>query len=474
MNRLRVTIILGLLLCSMPAVAKRAEIQRHPHAVPGRFMVLLDLKGGDYDLAVRKLAQTHQFEVVAEWREGAVGFVCDGLTEQSLQRLADQPEVVLIEEDFTFSLQSGVVSTGGVGPDGEDLWYLDRVDEYYNVRDNSYDMCPDGSEVTAYILDTGVRDNHDEFMVGSSSRVTHRYFFEDGSRIDEPAEYCGGMLHGTAVASVLAGNSVGASRAKIVSLRYANCQQFAKGSDLVAAVNFVGSEADVAEVKGLRLVNFSGGVGKWQGHFAALNTAVKALVDERQVPFFTSAENFAGDACMFAPNNLAYANAYGKTGGHVFVTAGTTPDDRRWQRRDANGQYLIGQGAGSNGGACVSAYAPATDFVVAYGPYPEMTAVMTGTSFSSPLAAGVAARWMAANGVSAHTARNVYSGVLASRGVNPTGTSTTSYYLCINPTSGLVAGSSPDLYSCPQNTQTWFVNSTSTTRPMLYSNRTCP
>ena len=116
----------------------------------------------------------------------------------------------------------------------------------------------------------------------------------------------------------------------------------------------------------------------WQTDFVTLSDTVDARVKATGIPFFASANNFSADACKFTPANLAYTNANrlshrsnpSLAGGTVFSVGGTSlgangdMNDYRWQTWD-NGLAAIGQDTGSNGGSCVSIFAPAADIYAA-------------------------------------------------------------------------------------------------------------
>ena len=336
---------------------------------------------------------------------------------------------------------------------------------YCPFADNLYDMCPEATSAVAYVIDWGVRADHEQFQTGGTSRVVMSRDFTTGAvnGVTDTTNACTqpytanlNAWHGTAVASVLAGNTVGASHAQIVSLRVWRCDGASQSDWIVNAVRWIHSANDPYRYSP-GLVNYSGAVGSWYAtYFQNLNSAVDTLVRTQNVPFFTSAENYSGDSCQFSPNSLAYTNV--NHSGTVFVVGGTslgagadTYKDYRWQEWDG-ALARIGPNSGSNGGACVSVYAPACAI---YAASRETTTAYTptnprpsGTSFASPLAAGVAARYIERYGYGA--AHDVYDYLLWAAGTTGTpiyNVTTPEYWMCFGST-GVYTSRTP-LSVCP-------------------------
>lgn len=114
---------------------------------------------------------------------------------------------------------------------------------------------------------------------------------------------------------------------------------------------------------------------------------------------------------------------------------GSDPYDYRWQQFSGTTPWT-GDGSGSNAGACVSIYAPAGEIRAAR---TEFTSGATaygsasGTSFSSPIVAGIAARYMERQknqtGVTP-TASQVYTWLLNNAGATVHAVDTPAYYIC--------------------------------------------
>jgi hypothetical protein len=96
----------------------------------------------------------------------------------------------------------------------------------------------------------------------------------------------------------------------------------------------------------------------------------------------------------------------------MFVVGGTSfnpnnNNDHRWQNWNGS-TPLVGVDSGSNGGACVSIYAPASEFLLAGTGSTTAYLRASGTSFSAPLTAAVALRYMEKNNINPTSASQVY------------------------------------------------------------------
>jgi subtilisin family serine protease len=154
-------------------------------------------------------------KVMYKYKHAITGFAVTGLAEAALQAFVDSlnnpGDIVLIEPDYRVELYDDDVGYYEHEPnrqkeerkkqqqqqqEGAATWGLDRIDQknlplngIFNApRKNGNDL--DGTGVDIYVIDTGVRDSHDEF----GGRVTLlKDFTNDANGVD----YNG---HGTHVA----------------------------------------------------------------------------------------------------------------------------------------------------------------------------------------------------------------------------------------------------------------------------------
>jgi subtilisin family serine protease len=316
-----------------------------PTAIKDRYIVVLNdtaKAGAAYDLAAR-----FGGTVTAEYGSAVNGFTVT-LSEKGAKRLAANPAVASVEQDRTVALTAADTQTGAT-------WGLDRVDQRTLPLTTTYTAPNVAANVTAYILDTGVRLTHTEF----SGRARSGYDFIDK---DADATDCQG--HGTHVAGTVAGKTYGvAKQAKIVAVRVLDCNGSGSYSAIIAGVDWVTKNAVKPAVANMSL----GGSAS-----AALDTAVKNSIASG-VTYALAAGNESTDACTVSPARQADA-----------ITVGAT------EANDARASY-------SNYGTCVDIFAPGSAVLSSTKTSDTSTGKMSGTSMATPHVTGVAALYLAAN-----------------------------------------------------------------------------
>ena len=405
------------LITTLPAFANPRMVRR-VSAVPNEYIVVLDkaVPQQAVDGLSRSLAAAYNGSVKQIWTNSIPAFHFIGSEPAALGMLED-PRVAYIEQNATsYPYREAQLarpdfgSLATVANATTSHWHLDRLDDPGPATDGTYNMTTEGRSVYAYVIDTGVWTGHSEF----EGRVIATLDFSDdkgttGLWNNDQTNACGSgqwakenAWHGTAVASLISGRTVGAARPYIVSLKVARCEDL--GIDTTAlfrAIDFIAASQWNPWIALPGVINHSGYVVPADSNFSVIRDVVRATVANTGFPYFTSADNWAGDACQFSPNLDAYTAA--NPWGRVFVVGGTTPpeqwnwpflDDFRWQLYE-NGVAGTGPNQGSNTGSCISLFAPAANITAArHAASTSSFGVDSGTSFSAPLAAAIAARYI--------------------------------------------------------------------------------
>jgi subtilisin family serine protease len=326
----------ALLLCAVPAALPAAPAFAEgvvvgagsPDAVPGRYIVTL--KDGAHTLGVSAQALVGR----------QAGTFTASLSARDARRLAADPAVQIVEQDRIVRIAS---------TQADPAWGLDRIDQRSPSLSRTYTPTDDGSSVTAYVIDTGIRISHTEF----GGRAAYGWDFVGA---DGVASDCQG--HGTHVAGILGGRHYGvAKKVRLVAVRVLDCDGEGYVSDLVAGVNWVTRHARRPAV-----ANLSVG-GPYSPSFE--NAVAKSI--SSGITYAVAAGNEDYDACAGSPAGVAAAITVGATDAH----------DKR--------AYF------SDYGKCVDLFAPGVNIRSSIAVSNTATASWSGTSMAAPMVAGAAA-----------------------------------------------------------------------------------
>lgn len=439
----------------------------------GRYIVLLNdsTLPEQVDGIARMLARAHGGRLLATMTHAMRGFGI-ALPEPAAIALSKHPAVKLVEEDeltelvstdpgpFDFSATKRPAvpiatshtscSWNSVGYylcdyTNDAFWHLDRLDnqgQIYPVKRYGYNSS--GVGVRAYVVDYGVYAAHSEFEgrveaganmlvdpdisdVVNPGTTEEPPVAQDGWPATNP---CGGWLpdangdagHGTGVASVLGGKTVGVVKhVVIVPVKVITCQSeipklaVARGLDWIQGdmQNRPGTRAVVSMSFGFTVFAPPNGTEVCEdgaGGFTNCVSAVEHEINElisRNIVVVNSANNQNQNFCQIqTPARMGYGNEARFASTHRTITVGGTMYtgnyvDQRWTCAaqpggcDASGEFANGN-RGSNFGPCVSIFAPAWNINVAgaAGPNSFRTGLgaRSGTSWSAPYVAGVVAR----------------------------------------------------------------------------------
>ncbi|MFD4320768.1 S8 family peptidase [Streptomyces sp. NPDC058548] len=314
------------------------------NAVPGQYIVTLD-KTMDAAKATEKLGLKPTFVY-----DKAINGFAAPLTALQLDIVRKTPGVASVEEDAVVHALP-LPSTPAAPRSPAATWGLDRIDQWSLPLDNDFTTQGNGAGVTAYILDTGIDHNHDEF----GGRATFGF---DAMGDGRQGQDCNG--HGTHVAGTVAGRTYGVAReANLVSVRVLGCDGRGSYSGMIAGLDWVAKNARQPAV-------LNGSLGGDRS--VALNNAATALATAGVLPVI-AAGNSSKDACDVSPASAA---------GTVTVAASNAWDEAT---------------SFSNHGRCVDLFAPGQDVVSAK--LGGGSVAMNGTSMAAPHVAGVAALYKA-------------------------------------------------------------------------------
>lgn len=282
---------------------------------------------------------------VGDILNGFVGY----FTPQVMNLIRMLPIVDYVEQDSMVFTQDFQVENGAP-------WGLARIshrDKLSLGSFNKYLYDSEGGEgVTAYVVDTGVNIEHENFEGRAVWGKTIPYNDED---ID-------GNGHGTHCAGTIGSVTYGvAKKADIVAVKVLRSNGSGSMSDVVKGVDYVAND-HLKNGKNRKASTANMSLGG--GNSPTLDMAVNAAV-EAGIHFAVAAGNEDQDACNSSPASAA---------NPITVGASTLSDDRAYF---------------SNWGKCVDLFAPGLNILSTYIGSTSATAVLSGTSMASPHVCGL-------------------------------------------------------------------------------------
>lgn len=480
-------------LLSAVSFSAEAKFLRGAKPLKGRYIVMLkaDTPAEEVDSLARALTRQHGGRLIATMKHAMRGFgvsmneaqaralsrhpLVEQVEEDEIVQLSDepapfnfegvlrQPRVALQKEKVNPFLRPETLANNCAWQPGgyyacyyadDTYWHLDRLDNQgriYGTKAYAYNST--GLGVRAYVVDTGVYGQHSEFdtRVEAGANMTVDPDMADAPLAGEepavaldysPANFpCSAWQtdpnatpgHGTGVASVLGGTTVGvAKNVTIVPVKVITCSGQRSKMTVARGLDWV--RGDMVGRTNRALVTMSTFVdtategthlcetdveGTLTNCVSAIEHEVNNIVGAN-IPVIVSANNRNDGECRTSPARMGYGNeaAHPSTyrtitvGGTMYTLDGTYTDQRWTCANSPDGcnpgwvqSTDPGYGRGSNFGPCVSIWAPAWNMRVAgasgansfrtrYDPATGTGAAgpSSGTSWSAPYTAGVVAR----------------------------------------------------------------------------------
>ncbi|XP_072175567.1 aqualysin-1-like [Diadema setosum] len=324
---------LALLLVAV-ATAELAPLLKNSEPIQGKYIVKLK-DGYDVDEIATTVSLTGG-RVGGKFRRVLHGFAAE-LSDKVLAIVRNLDAVEYVE-------QEGVYRT-------QETWGLDRINQRDLPLDDYYSTSGTGSGYTVWVIDTGVRDTHNDFG-GRAQQV-----------VDCTSGICNsggsdGNGHGTHCSGTVGSNTYGVAKGvQIRGVKVLGDFGFGSTGGIVAGCEYVADNGGSYSVASMSL----GG-----GASTSLDNAVAYMVS-KGVPTAVAAGNSNEDACSTSPARESSA-----------ITVGATDSS------DIRSSF-------SNYGSCLDIFAPGTSITSTWHTSNWATNTISGTSMACPHVAGAIA-----------------------------------------------------------------------------------
>ncbi|KAK7421441.1 hypothetical protein QQX98_002139 [Neonectria punicea] len=370
--------LLGLALAAAPI--KNADISADL-VVPDKYIVTY--KAGASSGSKKKHEEAITKKAKKSNRKGVVdaidlgklqGYVVE-IPPSELKDIADSDLVDYIEKD-------SIVNITAVAASPEQLnkrAYTTQVNAAWGLARISHNSAAPGSFGTGYYYDTTAGTGVRVYVVDTGIRTTHSEF---GGRAVWGANFISGSPntdeygHGTHVAGTIAGKTFGVAKAAtVVAVKVLDKTGSGTMSGVILGLNWAVDNAKSRGIAKKAVVNMSVG----GAYTSSVNAAVKAATDAG-LTVVVAAGNSNDDSSYYSPASAPSAITVGAVEG---------TNTRTWF---------------SNYGALVDIFAPGDATISSYHSSDSATRYLAGTSMATPHVAGLAAYFIAKEGLSGSVA----------------------------------------------------------------------
>lgn len=305
-----------------------------------------------YDLKVPRTQRVRDY-ITQSFRIGSFVAFSGNFTKATLDRLQKCPKVAEITPDIVFKALE-------VREQKNSPAHLARLSQAsYNSKRTSYyyDTTATGKDVNVYVLDSGIKADHPEF---EKRAFPGKDFTGEGSGDTNG--------HGTHVAGIIGSKTYGvAKEANLYEIKTLDKSGRGSLSIILGAIEFAVNHRKRARMPGV--ANLSLGAFK----NPVMNQVIDAAVDTGLV-VVVAAGNLNVDACYTLPASAQKA-----------ITVGAIDDS------------TLGIAEFSNWGRCVDIFSSGVAVSSVGLKHEHVPELLSGTSMSSPIVAGMAANMLSMN-----------------------------------------------------------------------------
>jgi len=350
--RLKVTMLANLLafFVFVALTYASAPIRFATDGLEGRYIVVFGQNTSKAELAYHLdyFHDVHEVSFLYTYSLVLKGFAAK-LTNSQLVQVSNHPAVDYIEQD-----QMAYASQCTSQNLRNEVWGLDRICKK-SLPLNAQYIYPvsAGAGVDAYILDTGIYVEHNDF----GGRAKFGWKAEPGWSDTD------GYGHGTHVASTVGGSYYGVAKSvNLIAVKVLNDNGGGSIAGIIAGIDWAFSQKQSSGKPSV------GNMSLGAPYNQAINDAVEAASVGGLV-MVVSARNYGAfsDSCDYSPSSSSFVMAVGAT---------TSSDIRA---------------SFSSVGTCVSIFAPGNDIPAAWIGNPDAINIISGTSMAAPHVTGTAA-----------------------------------------------------------------------------------